>query len=152
MLLAAPALAGPVVCSTTLEAPDPSAESKAPVQVTTCLPVETTRELINRRFFSWNAPYEHGVDVIHQITDLFGIAVAGSDGSRLMGLGFPDQTVLWDASAIGNTVTALIEEQSPATPWRTMDLANGFGSSIALEAENGPMLDQQTPATLQPLW
>merc|ERR1711991_1280875 len=89
----APVAAGPVVCTTTLEAPDPSASAMAPVEVTVCGPVERTAELIERRFFTWTSPYERGVDLVHQITDLFGIAVAGENGNSLMGFGFPDQTV-----------------------------------------------------------
>ncbi len=62
----APVAAGPVVCTTTLEAPDPSASAMAPVEVTVCEPVERTAELIERRFFTWTAPYERGVDLVHQ--------------------------------------------------------------------------------------
>ena len=41
--MAAPVKAGPVVCTTTLEAPDPSAGSGlVPVEVTTCGPRETS--------------------------------------------------------------------------------------------------------------
>ena len=153
-VLSAPAVAGPVVCTTTLEAPDPSAEVRSPVRVTTCESVETTRELINRRFFTWTAPYARGVDVGHQITDLFGIAVGGPDGNRFMGFGFPDQTVLWDTSALENTIDALMEEQSPAQPLRTMDLSNGFDSSLAVEGQQTDLeiLDLDEPSPLQPLW
>ena len=105
-----------------------------PVEVTTCAPVDTTSELVERRLYTWTSPYERGVDLVHQITDLFGIAVAGEGGSRLMGLGFPDQTIIWDAAAISSTTRALLEEQSPALPLRTQDLANGFDSSLALES------------------
>ena len=46
--MAAPALAGPVVCTTTLEASDSSAGSALlPVEVTTCGPTETTSALLN---------------------------------------------------------------------------------------------------------
>lgn len=132
------AVAGPWVCTSSLEAPPPAARPTAPVTVTPvtvthCLPVEHPTELIERRFFSWTAPYDRGVDVVHQLTDLLGLAVAGENGTRLMGLGFPDQTVSWDAAAVGATSRALIEEQSPAMPMRTRDLANGFGSSLAVE-------------------
>ena len=153
-VLIAPAVAGPVVCTTTLEAPDPSAEVRSPVKVNTCESVETTRNLINRRFFTWTAPYARGVDVGHQITDLFGIAVGGPDGNRFMGFGFPDQTVLWDTSALENTIDALMEEQSPAQPLRTMDLSNGFDSSLAVEGQQTDLevLDLDEPSPLQPLW
>ena len=151
-LLGAPAVAGPVICTTTMEAPDPAAESRSPVQVTTCESVETTRELVNRRFFTWRAPYARGIDMVHQFTDLLGIAVGGAEGNRLMGFGFPDQAVIWDASAIGNTVEALIEEQSPARPWRTMDLPNGFDSSLAMEDQPREFEIFVEPSPLQPLW
>ena len=127
------AVAGPLVCTSSLEALPPVARHMAPVTVTHCVPVEHPTELIERRFFSWTAPYDRGVDVVHQLTDLLGLAVAGENGTRLMGLGFPDQTVSWDAAAVGATSRALIEEQSPAMPMRTRDLANGFGSSLAVE-------------------
>ena len=151
-LLGAPAVAGPVICTTTLEAPDPSAEIRSPVEVTNCESVETTRELVNRRFFTWRAPYARGVDMMHQFTDLLGIAVGGPEGNRLMGFGFPEQAVIWDASAVGNTIEALIEEQSPARPWRTMDLSNGFDSSLAVEDDQNGIVILDEPSPLQPLW
>ena len=129
------------------------------MEVTTCAPVNTTSELVERRFHTWTSPYERGVDLVHQITDLFGIAVAGEGGTRLMGLGFPDQTIIWDAAAISSTTRALLEEQSPARPLRTQDLANGFDSSLALESIEPEQPMQPKPefvesdiAPLQPLW
>lgn len=154
-----PVAAGPLLCTTTLEAPDLSSEVTEPVEVTTCTPVNTTSELVERRFHTWTSPYERGVDLVHQITDLFGIAVAGEGGTRLMGLGFPDQTIIWDAAAISSTTRTLLEEQSPARPLRTQDLANGFDSSLALESiePEQPMQPKQEfvesdIAPLQPLW
>jgi len=140
-LLVWPVAAGPVVCRTSLEAPEPLARDLMPVEVTRCAPVERTFELMQRRFFTWTAPYERGVDLVHQFTDLFGLAVAGDSGTRLMGFGFPDQTVIWDATAVGATTRALMEEQSPSMPLRTRDLDNGFGSSLASEV-----------SPTQPLW
>ena len=129
------------------------------MEVTTCAPVNTTSELVERRFYTWTYPYERGVDLVHQITDLFGIAIAGEGGTRLMGLGFPDQTIIWDAAAISSTTRALLEEQSPARPLRTQDLANGFDSSLALESIEPEQPMQPKPefvesdiAPLQPLW
>ena len=137
--MAAPVKAGPVVCTTTLEAPDPSAGSGlVPVEVTTCGPTETTSALLNRRMFTWTAPFVRGIDVTHQITDLLGISVVGKGGNQLMGFGFPDQTIVWYVAAIENTVEALIEEQSPPGPWRTQVIANGFGSSLSVEQGQPP--------------
>ena len=151
--------AGPVMCSTTLEAPELSSAATESVEVTTCAPVETTSELVERRFYTWTAPYERGVDLVHQITDLFGIAVAGEGGTQVMGLGFPDQTIIWDAAATSSTTRALLEEQGPALPLRTQDLTNGFDSSLAMESLGSEQTLQSQPefveidnAALQPLW
>ena len=151
--------AGPVMCTTTLEAPELSSAATEPVDVTTCAPVETTSELVERRLYRWTAPYERGVDLLHQITDLFGIAVAGEGGIQVMGLGFPDQTIIWDAAATSSTTRALLEEQSSALPLRTQDLANGFDRSLALESIGSEKTQQSKPefleidnAALQPLW
>ena len=67
-----------------------------------------------------------GVDPLHQLTDFLGIAVGGIEGNRVMGFGFPDQTLIWDGSALQNTTGALLEEQSPPLPMRTMDISSGF--------------------------
>ena len=153
------AWARPVVCTTTLEAPDPSEmpiftnrglseSSMGPVEVTHCGPLESTGALIERRFYSWTAPYARGVDVLHQLTDMLGIAVAGKEGNRLMGFGFPDQTIIWDGSAVQNTYQVLLEEQSPSLPWRTVDISSGFDNSLAgdvpseiVMVEDGPEMN-----------
>ena len=147
------------MCTTTLEAPELSAAATESVEVTTCAPVETTSELVERRLYTWTAHYERGVDLVHQITDLFGIAVAGEGGTQVMGLGFPDQTIIWDAAATSSTTRALLEEQGPALPLRTQDLTNGFDSSLALESLGSEQTLQSKPefveidnAALQPLW
>jgi hypothetical protein len=149
--MVASALASPVVCTTTLEASDSSAGSALlPVEVTTCGPTETRSVLLNRGMFSWTAPFVRGIDLTHQITDLLGIAVAGTSGNQLMGFGFPDQTIVWDAVAIENTVGALIEEQSPPNAWRTHDLPNGFGSGLSMEQGQPP--SQAMMPLVTPLW
>ena len=48
-----------------------------------------------------------------------------------MGFGFPDQTLIWDGSALQNTTEALLEEQSPPLPMRTLDISSGFNGSLA---------------------
>ena len=123
-------LAGPLVCTTSVEAPPPGSGS-APVEVTVCHPTETTSELVNRRFYTWTSPMARGVDPLHQLTDVLGIAVGGIEGNRFMGFGFPDQTLIWDASALQNTTGALLEEQSPPLLMRTLDISSGFNGSLA---------------------
>ena len=141
LLLAGPSvLAGPLVCTTSVEAPQPGSGS-APVEVTVCHPTETTTELINRRFYTWTSPMARGMDPMHQLTDVLGIAVGGIEGNRFMGFGFPDQTLIWDGSALQNTTGALLEEQSPPLPMRTLDISSGFNGSLAATEVNESMPD-----------
>lgn len=86
----------------------------------------TTAELMEQRFYAYTSPYARGVDLTHQITDLLGIAMGGGDGTKVVGLGFPDQTIVWDGSAVENTYQVLLENQSAPMPWRTADINNGF--------------------------
>ena len=134
----APALAGPVVCVSSLEAPLPvqgaaakAPSSLSPVVVTRCGPVVTTPQLVERRTYTWTAPFAQGVNLVHQFTDVLGIAVAGRDGSTVMGLGFPDQTLIWDATAIEATNRVLLDAQSNPMPLRTADVFNGYCSGLA---------------------
>ena len=117
------ASAGPVVCRTSIEAP---LDGSPLVEVSRCAPVTTTPELMEQRFFSYTAPYARGVSVVNQITDVLGIAMGGREGNRVMGLGFPDQTIVWDGSAVENTYQVLLDQQSTPLPWRTADVSNGF--------------------------
>jgi hypothetical protein len=103
----------------------------APVEVTRCHSTLTVPEVVEQSFFRHTAPFAAGVDLSHQITDLLGIARGGMNGQTFMGFGFPDQTIVWDATAVQNTVRVLMEQQSPPMPWRTGDVASGFSSSLA---------------------
>ena len=134
---ATPALAGPVVCTTTLEAPVANA---APVEMTRCGRVQSVPELVTRRFYSFTAPFERGVSLTNQVTDLLGIAMGGGDGSRVMGLGFPDQTIVWDGLALQNTTAVLMETQSSPLPLRTADISPCFTSSLADSSCSGARL------------
>jgi hypothetical protein len=125
------------------------------VEVTRCGPVTTTPQLVDRRFFSYTSPYARGVDITHQITDLLGIAMGGGDGTKVMGLGFPDQTIVWDGSALQNTYEVLLEQQSNPLPRRTADVSNGFCSGLAAGGCAGAAVspDPVTSATtIRGLW
>ena len=147
-------LAGPLVCTTSVEAPVPGSGG-APVEVTVCHPTETTSELVNRRFYTWTSPMARGVDPLHQLTDFLGIAVGGIEGNRVMGFGFPDQTLIWDGSALQNTTGALLEEQSPPLPFRTLDIPSGFDGSLAA-TQFDEAIPESPPADdfpdVTPLW
>ena len=139
-LLAGAAQAGPVVCTTTIEAPQAQQGMQAslrPVEVTRCGGVQTTPQLVEQRFYSYTAPFARGVAITHQITDLLGISMGGGDGTKLMGFGFPDQTIVWDGTALDNTYQVLLEKQGELIPWRTGDVGNGFSSSLGSAASFG---------------
>ena len=133
-----PAGAGPVICTTSLEAPIIGTREAtgaisvppSPMEVTRCGIVQTTTELLERRANNWTSPYARGVDLTHQVTDLFGIAMGGGDGSKVMGFGYGDQTLIWDGSAIQNTARVLLQDQSNPMPLRTTDLVGVYTSSL----------------------
>ena len=70
------------------------------------------------------------MSVPNQIAELFGIAMGGLEGNRVMGLGFTDQTIIWDGTAIQNTTRFLLDQQGDPVPRRTADVPNGFPASI----------------------
>ena len=81
LLLAGPSvLAGPLVCTTSVEAPPPGSGS-APVEVTVCHPTETTSELVNRRFYTWTSPMARGVDPYINYPIFWGSRLAASRGT-----------------------------------------------------------------------
>jgi len=132
LLGAAAAQAGPVVCTTSIEAPDMGPlrpYGAGPVEVTRCGPVVTVPEVMRASYYSYRAPFARGVSLTHQITDALGIAMGGVEGNRVMGFGFPDQAIVWDGSAVENTYRYLIQTQHDPTPVRTADLSSPFSTS-----------------------
>ncbi|MEB3334553.1 MAG: Occludin/ELL family protein [Cyanobacteriota bacterium] len=133
---------GPVLCTTTLEAPlvvpgQPLPERGGPREVTRCGVVGTVNDLVEQRYFSYRAPFARGVDISHQVTDLLGLAMGGGNGTRLMGFGFPDQAIIWDGSAVENTARFLMEQQVHLVPRRTADLSSPYTTSVRAEGNNG---------------
>jgi hypothetical protein len=129
-LLAPAAFAGPVLCTTTLEAPMPASAGAGPVEVTRCGVARSAPELMEHRFYSFRAPFAQGINLMHQITDTLGLAIPGRDGGKIVAFGFPDQAIVWDGSAVENTASVMLSDQSVLMPQRTADITNGFGSSI----------------------
>jgi len=125
---AASAQTGQVICTTSLEVP---AGSDGPVEVTRCGELRTVPELMRRRYFSYRAPYARGISLTHQVTDILGIAMGGGDGTKVMGLGFPDQAITWDGTAVLNTTEVLLELQNDPLLRRTADLPTCFSGSLA---------------------
>ena len=126
-----------VICTTNVEAslaPRPGGGLAQPQEVTRCGQVQSSAELLEQQFYAYTAPYARGVAVTHQLTDLIGLSMGGGDGTRLMGLGFPEQTILWDGEAVEATTKALLQRQSTPISWRTADLPNGYGPAASSAA------------------
>ena len=160
----------PVVCTTSWEASPAlprsgfsrGAQLPPPVLISRCQRGQNIPELMERRMMTHTAPYAPGVSLGHQVTDLFGIAMGGLDGAKFMGLGFPDQTIVWDGTAVENTYRALLEEQSQPLAWRTADVSSGFSSNLSAGpggelSSSEQMVPWQNPparrgATVRGLW
>ena len=75
-----------------------------------------------------------------------------------MGLGFPDQTIVWDGSAVENSYQVLLDHQSTPLPWRTADVSNGFCQGLARGGCSVHDLDQvsdvqsDAPRAVKGLW
>ncbi|MCP9785195.1 Occludin/ELL family protein [Cyanobium sp. N5-Cardenillas] len=132
--LLAPAIAGPVLCTTTLEAPMAASAGTGPVEVTRCGVTRSAPEVMEQRFYSFSAPFAQGVNLLHQITDPLGLSIPGRDGGRIVAFGFPDQNIVWDGTAIENTASVMLTDQSPLMPLRTSDITNGFSTSLGAGA------------------
>lgn len=143
--LTAPAQAGPVLCTTTLEAPMDAEMGSAPVEVTRCGVTSSPVEVMQRRYYSYSAPYASGINILHQLTDALGLALSGPGGNKLVGVGFPDQAIVWDGSAIENTYGVMLNDQNGLMPVRTSDISNGFGASLVPGPE--PAYVQQPAST-----
>jgi hypothetical protein len=134
------------------------------VEVSRCGPVQSTSQLVEQRFYTWRGPFERGVDITHQITDLLGIAMGGPDGSRVMGFGFPDQAIIWDGAAINALNNRLLDAQTTSMPLRTPDLANPYRSSLVMapyaprpldpipEPLTGNVINPASEGTVRGLW
>jgi hypothetical protein len=128
--------------------------------ITRCQRGQNIPELMERRMMTHTAPYAPGVSLGHQVADLFGIAIGWLDGNKFMGLGFPDQTIVWDGTAVENTYRALLEEQSQPLAWRTADVPSGFSSNLTAgpgrELSSSEVPWQNRPArrgaTVRGLW
>ena len=163
-LLAVPALtpamqAGPVQCTTTLEAPmlDAAAtQAYAPVEVTYCTELISENKLIEDVHYGWTAPFTRGVGLVHQISDLFGIAIGGREGNKLMGLGFADQTINWDGAALFDRAKTILDLQANPMLLRTADLPGMFstslGSSRPTPRWRQPVIEPQEDSPIRGLW
>ena len=70
--------------------------------------------------------------------------MGGGDGTKVMGFGFADKTIIWDGTAIENTTRMLLEDQSDPLPLRTQDLPGVFDASLGASAVAEPAAAQDS--------
>ena len=119
--------AGPLVCTTTFT----ENSNGDLLENSICRRVETTYERLEKELYTWRPPYNSGVGIFQSITEDGGIAFGGINGTNLVGFGFPEQTILWDAGILQKNIQELLENQTEILPLRTVDLPNPFNSSLA---------------------
>ena len=110
---------------------------------------------MEHRYYSYSAPFAQGVNLLHQITDPLGLSIPGRDGGKVVAFGFPDQNIVWDGTAIENTYSVMLTDQSDLMPLRTSDITSGYGSSLGAAAAatdvRQPTVRQLDPADPRPL-
>ena len=121
------ASASPLVCTTTYN----SAESGTVLETSVCRQIATQNEYIEEEIYTWRAPYSSGIKVLPGIAGNLGLALGGINGNNLVGIGYPEQAIVWDAEILQNKVQALLELQTESVPLRTADLPSGFEGSLA---------------------
>ena len=95
-----------------------------------CRQIETQDEHIEEEIYTWRAPYSSGIKVLPGIAENLGLALGGINGNNLVGIGYPEQAIVWDAEILQNRVQALLELQTESVPLRTADLPSGFEGSL----------------------
>ena len=146
------ASAGPLVCTTTYN----ETSNGTKLESNICEDVETQHERIEDDIYTWRAPYSSGIGLLQGITEDLGLAFGGINGTNFVGIGYPDQTIVWDGGILQKSIEELLELQTEPLPFRTADLPNAFESSLANESFEETMPTQQkpniSPMSTHPLW
>ena len=144
-------IAGPLVCTTTFSGNNSGAQVE-----NICNRVETTYERLEKELYTWRPPYNSGVGIFQSMNEDGGIAYGGINGTNLVGFGFPEQTIIWDAGILQKNIQELLENQTEALPLRTADLPNAFESSLAdtsfWDKTTNPQPRFSEPIYGHPLW
>ena len=147
-----PASAAPLVCTTIYNSTDGGTE----LETSVCKSVETQDLRLEEEIYTWRAPYSSGIGLFQGIAEDLGLAFGGINGTNFVGLGYPEQTIVWDGGIIQKSVQELLELQAEPLPLRTADLPNAFESSLANASfeetiPNKPR-SYQSPMGSHPLW
>lgn len=121
------ATAAPLVCTTTYNSTGGGTE----LETSVCKSIETQNDRIGEEIYTWRAPYSSGIGLFQGIAEDLGLAFGGINGTHFVGIGYPEQTIVWDGGILQKSVQELLELQTESLPLRTADLPNAFESSLA---------------------
>ena len=146
------ASAAPLVCTTTYN----STGGGTALETSVCKSIETQDKRLGEEIYTWRAPYSSGIGLFQGIAEDLGLAFGGINGTHFVGIGYPEQTIVWDAGILQKSVQELLELQAEPLPLRTADLPNAFESSIAHASFEETIPDEprsyQSPMGAHPLW
>ena len=120
------ASAAPLVCTTIYNETTNSTKLESNI----CQNIETQNERIEKEIYTWRAPYSSGIGLFQGIAEDLGLAFGGVNGTNFVGVGYPDQTIVWDAGILQRSIQELLDLQTEPMPLRTADLPNAFESSL----------------------
>jgi len=146
------ASAAPLVCTTTYN----ETSNGTKLESNICQNIETQNERIEHDIYTWRAPYSSGIGLFQGITEDLGLAFGGINGTNFVGIGYPDQTIVWDGGILQKSIEELLELQTEPLPFRTADLPNAFESSLANASFEETIPTQPkpniSPMGAHPLW
>ena len=144
--------AAPLVCTTTYN----NTANGTELETSFCKSIENQNERLDEEIYTWRAPYSSGIGLFQGIAEDLGLAFGGINGTHFVGIGYPEQTIVWDGEILQKSVQELLELQAEPLPLRTADLSNAFESSLANASfeesiQNKPK-PYQSPMDAHPLW
>ena len=146
------ASAAPLVCTTAYN----STNGGTALETSICKSIETQDERIGKEIYTWRAPYSSGIGLFQGIAEDLGLAFGGINGTNFVGIGYPEQTIVWDGGILQKSAQELLELQTELLPLRTADLPNAFESSLANasyeESTQNQARTYESPMVTHPLW
>jgi len=123
-----PALANEYECSTYQVL-----EKNVPVNITDCREITSEADIFENNFYSYSAPFSLGVSIPYELSDILGLSLGKEQGTLVKALGFPEQKIDWDGTALSNTFKTFLTKQSRHSPIRTEPIGNGFCAQLPNE-------------------
>lgn len=108
-------------------------EQGIPVKITDCREISSEDSIFEKNFFSYSSPFSLGVSIPYQLSDILGLSIKGEQGTLIKAVGFPEQKIDWDGTALNNTYKTFMSKQSRRMPIRTEPIGNGFCDQLPAE-------------------